>query len=166
MDSSFEMVGTSSAKHANDTIASRSEFSTVARRPLKMVFLFLIALLTSLFNHGRFLCDGKTFFGRHSSIFSWTLSTTCPRKDLCPQSTYYPSQRPLFLTSFAPVSVELVPDCTTWLATWDYISAVTRSTSRPVARIFRKGVTQMSNLQKHTRPGRSGGMLPQEVFRN
>ena len=37
---------------------------------------------------------------------------------------------------------------------------------RPVARIFRRGVTWMCNLYKHTRLGGSGGMLPQEIFRN
>ena len=38
--------------------------------------------------------------------------------------------------------------------------------SRPVARIFRRGVTWMSNLHRHTRLGGSGGMLPREIFRN
>ena len=33
---------------------------------------------------------------------------------------------------------------------------------RPIARIFRRGVTWMSELQKHARLGGSGGMLPQE----
>ena len=37
---------------------------------------------------------------------------------------------------------------------------------RPVARIFRRRVTWMSNLHKHARLGKSGGMLPQESFRN
>ena len=37
---------------------------------------------------------------------------------------------------------------------------------RPVARIFRTGVTLMSNLHKHTRLGGSEYMLPQEIFRN
>ena len=36
--------------------------------------------------------------------------------------------------------------------------------TRPVARIFRRGVTWMCNLYKHTRFGGSGGMLPQEIF--
>ena len=38
--------------------------------------------------------------------------------------------------------------------------------SRPIGRIFRRGVTWMSNLHKHTRLGGSGGMLPHEIFRN
>ena len=38
--------------------------------------------------------------------------------------------------------------------------------TRPVARIFRRGVIWMSNLYKHTRLGGCGGMLPQEIFRN
>ena len=39
-------------------------------------------------------------------------------------------------------------------------------TFRPVARIFRRGVTWMSDLHKHARLGGSGGMLPQKIFRN
>ena len=38
----------------------------------------------------------------------------------------------------------------------------TSCTCRPVARIFRRGVTWMSNLHKRTRLGGSGGMLPHE----
>ena len=40
---------------------------------------------------------------------------------------------------------------------------------RPVARIFRRGVTWMCaciGMPKHARLGGSGGMLPQEIFRN
>ena len=36
----------------------------------------------------------------------------------------------------------------------------------PVAGIFRRGVTWMSDLLKHARRGGSGGMLPHEIFRN
>ena len=35
---------------------------------------------------------------------------------------------------------------------------------RPVARIFRRGATWMSNLHKHTRLGGSGGTLPREIL--
>ena len=35
---------------------------------------------------------------------------------------------------------------------------------RPVARIFRRGVTWMSNLHKHTRLGGSGGMPPRKFL--
>ena len=45
---------------------------------------------------------------------------------------------------------------------WDRASHV----GRPVARIFRRGVTWMSNLHKHARLAGSGGMLPKEIFRN
>ena len=37
---------------------------------------------------------------------------------------------------------------------------------RPVASIFRRGVTWMFILHVHERVGGSGGMLPQEIFRN
>ena len=37
---------------------------------------------------------------------------------------------------------------------------------RLVARIFRRGVTGVSNLHRRTRLGGSGGMLPREIFRN
>ena len=46
------------------------------------------------------------------------------------------------------------------------IIQISRKLYKPVARIFRKGVTWMCNLHKHTRLGGSGGMLPQEIFRN
>ena len=41
---------------------------------------------------------------------------------------------------------------------------------RPVARIFERGVTWVSDvyvcMYNHARQGGSGGMLPQEIFRN
>ena len=87
---------------------------TLLRGDLNLaVFLFLIALLISLFSHGRFLCDSRTFFGMHSFImltkFEYHLSQ---ERFMSSVNIYHPSQRALyFLTSFAPVSVGLVPDC-------------------------------------------------------
>ena len=37
---------------------------------------------------------------------------------------------------------------------------------RPIARIFRRGVTWTSDFEKHAKLGGSGGMVPQEIFRN
>ena len=65
--------------------------------------------------HGRFLCDSRTFFGMHSSImlmkFEYHLSQERFMSSINKSS--HEVNRLYYLTRFAPVSVGIVPDCTT-----------------------------------------------------